>query len=353
MESWPSIPVPPPPTRFPSWLRLVLVTVAIGLALGLVGAYVSIPYYSLGPGPARNVAELVHVSGERVYPSSGRFFLTTVAVSTRPVSLFEAVVAWIDPAVSVVPRRALVQPGLTDQQQDQYNALDMEESKYAAVLAATRAVGINAPPLPGARVIGVAAGFPAEGKLKQDDLIVAVDGVNVTNPEAAVRPIVAKPVGSSITLVVVRGDRRVTTEIRTVASPRVEDHGRPVLGVRLAPAFRLPFAVTIDSQNIGGPSAGLAFALTLVDAITAEDFTRGHRVAVTGTIDSEGRIGPVGGVAFKVVAAEHEGADVFLVPADEVKEAKRAAKKAKVIGVATLSEAIAALRELSRLAPAA
>jgi Lon-like protease len=175
----------------------------------------------------------------------------------------------------------------------------------------------------------------------------------VKDPRSAVERIIAKPVGTSVELELVRGDKHLTTTVRTVASPLKVDKGRPVLGVRLAPAFLLPFDVTIDSQNIGGPSAGLAFALTVVDAVTPEDFTRGHLVAVTGTIAGDGTVGPVGGVAFKVRAAEREGADIFLAPAGEVKEARDAAKHVRVIGVRTLAEAIAALRKLGQIARAA
>lgn len=344
---------PPPPVQKRARWRYVVVAVAIGVALGLLAAYINIPYYTLGPGPAKDVSELVHVSGERVYPSAGQFFLTTVSVSTRPVSLFEAFIGWLDPAVSVVPRTTVVRPGLTDQQQSQYNSMDMEQSKYAALIAALHATGFKTPPIPGARVIAVAEGFPAKGKLERDDLIVAVDGVTVRDPESAVRPIIAKPIGSKLKVTVLRKDQRLTFEMRTVPSPLSEDKDRPVLGVRLAQAVRLPFDITIDSQNIGGPSAGLAFALTVADVLTPEDLTRGHHVAVTGTIDTDGTVGPVGGVEFKVRAAEKEGADVFLAPAMEVAEARKAASHVKVIGVSTLEEALAQLRKLALLAPAA
>jgi PDZ domain-containing protein len=321
--------------------------------LGSLGAYVDIPYYTLGPGPAKDVSELVRVSGERVYPSAGNFFLTTVAVSSRPVSLFDAFVAWIDRDIELVKRDAIVQPGLTDEQQSQYNLLDMEQSKYGALLAALHATGFETPPMRGARVIGVATGFPADKKIKKGDLIVAVDGVSVRDAAEAVDRIVSKPVGSTMRVTVVRDGARITTEMKTIESPIQTDKGRPVLGVRLANAVRLPsFDVTIDSQNIGGPSAGLAFALTIVDVLTTEDMTRGHHVAVTGTIDSSGRVGPVGGVEFKVVAAEREGADVFLVPALEVDQARSASSdRVKIIGVDTLEEALAQLRKLAQVAP--
>lgn len=348
----PPLPSPPPPPKH-RWWRIGVVVLVLGVVLVSLGAYVDIPYYTLGPGPAKDVSELVHVSGERVYPSSGNFFLTTVAVSSRPVSLFEAFVAWVDRNTSLVKRDVVVQPGLTDEQQSQYNLLDMEQSKYEALLAALEATGFDTPPIRGARVIGVAAGFPADNKLQTGDLIVEVNGATVRGPADAVERIVSKPIGSKISVTVLRGDQRKTTEMRSIASPIKEEKDRPVLGIRLANAVRLPgFDVTIDSQNIGGPSAGLAFALTIVDVLTTEDFTRGHHVAVTGTIDGAGRVGPVGGVEFKVVAAEREGADIFLVPADEFDEARGAASgKVKVIGVSTLEEALAQLRKLAQVVP--
>jgi Lon-like protease len=349
----PPLPLSPQTKASRPWWRLAVGVLAIGVAIGIAGAYITVPYYTLGPGPAKDVEELIHVTGsQRTYASSGEFFLTTVAVSTRPVSLFEAFVGWLDPSVSVVPRTALIRPGLTDEQQDQYNALDMEESKYSALLAALKALHISTPPIPGARVIGVAQGFPAAGKLQEGDLIVSVDGQRVRTPEDAIKPIIAKRVGSRISVEVLRGDQDLTLSLRTVASPLTQDARRPVLGVRLAPAVRLPFDVSIDSQNIGGPSAGLAFALTIADELTPEDLTRGHHVAVTGTIDPSGIVGPVGGVEFKVRAAEHEGADVFLAPSSEVAEAKHAASShLRVIGVGTLTDAIADLRSLAFLAP--
>jgi Lon-like protease len=353
MELPPSIPLPPPPQKR-RWWRLALITVTIGVALGLLGSYVTIPYYTLGPGPAEDVSGLVHVSGQRVYPSAGTFFLTTVAVSTREVSLFEGFLGWLDPSVAVYPRKRIVQPGLTDQQQSQYNALDMEQSKYGALIAALHATGFTTPPIPGALVIGVAGGFPAEGKLKNGDLIVAVNGTRVRDVEAAVKPIASGKVGAKVTVTVERDGKRIDVVMRTIQSPAQDEEKRPVLGVRLAPAIRLPFDVTIDSQNIGGPSAGLAFALEITDVLTPEDLTHGHHVAVTGTIDPSGAVGLVGGVEFKVRAAEKEGADVFLAPRDEVKDARRAASQhLMVIGVSTLDDALAQLRKLAIVPPAA
>jgi PDZ domain-containing protein len=329
------------------------VVVVLGVALGLVGAYVQIPYYSLGPGPAKDVSQLIRVDGERTYPSAGAFFLTTVAVSSRPLTLFEAIVGWVDPAISVIPRSHIIRPGLTDQQQDQFNAMDMEESKYAAIVAGLQAVGIDTPPIRGAYVIAVAAGFPASGKLRPGDIVTAANGVAVRDAKALSDHITSKPIGAKHTFAVLRGRDEITVELRTVASPVKGQTTQPVIGAKLGPAFRLPLGVTVDSQNIGGPSAGLAFALTIADELTQEDLTRGHRIAVTGTIDISGRIGLVGGVEFKVRAAEHEGADIFLVPKEEVAQASSVASDIEIIGVSTLEEAIVALRKLGRIVPEA
>lgn len=351
MEFPPSIPLPePPPLARKRWWRLAVVVVVLGVGVGLVGAYVKIPYYSLGPGPARDVTRLVRVDGERIYPSTGAFFLTTVSVSSRPLTIFEALVGWVDPAVTVVPRDTLIQPGLTDEQQDQINVLDMEESKYSAVIAALHAVGFKTPPVRGAQVIAIALGFPADGVLRPGDIVVAANGVAVRDVQALVDQIRSKKIGAKHTLELLRGSERITVSLKTIASPG-KGEKMPVIGAALGAAFRLPVDVTLDSENIGGPSAGLAFALTIADVLIPEDLTRGHRIAVTGTIDLLGNVGLVGGVEFKVRAAEREGADVFLVPKDEVAQASEVGVDVMVIGVSTLEEAIAALRKLAKVAP--
>ncbi len=349
---FPSILLPEEAPAKKRWWRVAFVFVVLGLALGLVGAYVQIPYYSLGPGPAKDVSLLISVDGERTYPSAGSFFLTTVQVSSRPLTLFEALSGWLDPAVSLVKKELIVTPGLNDQQQDQLiNALDMEQSKYSAVIAALHAVGIETPPVKGVHVIAVAQGFPAAAALKPGDVIVTANGVAVRDVRTLVERIQSKPVGTKHTFEVLRGRERVAVSLRTIASPITGDRKVPIIGAALGPAFRLPLGVTLDSQNIGGPSAGLAFALTIADVLIPEDLTRGHRVAVTGTIAIDGTVGLVGGVEFKVRAADHEGADVFLVPKAEVAEASAVDSDVMVIGVETLAEAIEALRRLSQIAP--
>lgn len=324
---------------------------ALALILALVGTLVEIPYYTLGPGPARDVAELVRISGERVYPSKGSFVLTTVAVSPGPVSLFGALEGWLDPAVAVVHRDAVISRGLTDRQQDQLNAQLMEQSKYEATVVGLKAAGFTVKPLAGARVVSVVPDAPADGQLVAGDLIIEVDGARVRDVPSTIAAIRKRRVGAAVALEVLRGEERKRLTLRSAESPT--DKGVPIVGASLAPAFRLPFEVSITSFDIGGPSAGLMFALAVADVLTPDDLTRGRRVAGTGTIDLSGKVGGVGGVALKVAAAEQVGAEVFLVPKKEVEEATRAATEVTVIGVGTLDEALAALRSLGEARPAA
>jgi PDZ domain-containing protein len=105
----------------------------------------------------------------------------------------------------------------------------------------------------------------------------------------------------------------------------------------------LPFPVDIDTSGVGGPSAGLMFALGILDAVTEGDLTRGHFVAGTGTIDVEGRVGAIGGAREKVIGAEHDGAAVFLVPRANYEEAQRGAYRARLVPVERLADAVQAL----------
>lgn len=342
----PPLPTAPPASRGLS-RRWKMAFAALGLAgvLGGAGFLVHLPYYALGPGPAEDVGKLVHVSG-RTYPSKGAFLLTTVSVSTETVTVWDAVGALFDGDVRLVGRGEIIPPGVTDQEQDILNRHDMEQSKYVATVVALRAAGLAVPRIAGARVVDLAPGTPAAAQLRQADVIVGVDGKAVDGLEKTVVALRGRKVGDSVRIEVLRGELRQTFSMKTVGAPG--EPSVPVIGVALAEAFRLPREVTIDSLGIVGPSGGLVFALAIADSLTPGDLTGGHRVAATGTISLDGSIGPIGGVGEKIVAAEQADADVFLVPADELAEAKRVAGGIEVFGVATIADAV---RVLSALTP--
>lgn len=345
------------PRRFfagfiPRWLLSLTVVAA---TVGAVGNFVRVPYHSLGPGPAVDVLSLIRVEGAPSFPSQGKLLLTTASVSGRALTVWDAVRVWLDPSLTVVDRAAIVPDGRTDLEQDVLNRHQMEESKLDAEVAAFRAVGRRAAVVPGARVLTVVEDSPAHGKLREKDLIVAVDGARVTSPEAVIDAIQAKRVGQRVTLTVRRDGKQLDVTIRT---GEVFGKGTPNIGVTLATAYELEREVGIDTQDIGGPSGGLVFALSIVDRFTPEDLTGGHVIAATGTItlDDAGvaRVGPIGAVHEKVRSARQQGADIFLASPDDAEAARRVAPPSmRVIGVATLDEALRALRALPPLRRAA
>lgn len=343
MDTGPEISVAP--ERRSARLRLILWIVAPAAAVILVGTTVRLPAYSIEPGPARDVGALVSVEGRRTFPSEGKFLLTTVAVSDRPITLFEGVRAWLDASVRVVPREAIISPGLDDRSQDAFNMHDIEVSKIEAEIVALRAIGLRVRRTPGARVLTVVKDGPAEHRLLPGDLIVAVGGDEVSDADAASAAVRRTRIGSRVEVTAVRDGKRIRRRLKVAES--IFEEGKPSIGVTIFDAYRLPFEIEVDTGRIGGPSGGMVFALAIVDALDREDLTRGYSVAGTGTIALDGRVGPVGGVEEKVHAAERVGAEVFLVPRGEARDARAAAEDLRIVPIGTLQDAIAALRGLS------
>ena len=327
------------------WATFALAGVLVAGLLS--GTVVDLPVYSLQPGPARDVVKLVAVHGEATFPNRGALLLTTVAVSTRPVSLFEGFAAMFDPATELVQRSVIVQPGLTNQEQDQLNMADMVGSKFAAVVAALSAMGKPVTRTTGVRVIYVFEGDPAFGKLRAGDIILSADGAVAKDVATLSAKIRSHKPGETVTFQVNRSGQTRTIAVKVKQG--TDDAGRPIpiVGVSLAPAYTLPVDVQIDTQDIGGPSGGLVFALAIVEVLGRDDLTKGHIVAATGTIGFDGSVGEIGGIEQKVRAAEVSGADLFLVPAAEAPAAEKVARTVRIVGVRTLEDALAALQQLT------
>lgn len=308
------------------------------------GLFYPMDSYALSPGPASDVGDLVRIEGTR-RPSKGAFLLTTVSVTIDTINPFEAIRAWFDPAIETIPREALVGNGLTDEQQNQINQADMEESKYNAMVVAATIAGLPVQPIPGARVIKVLAGMPAAAVLKEGDVITAVGGVAVRSAGEMSAAIRRHPAGTRLTFSVLRGEQTAEVAITSTTEPS-DPQKRPLIGIITGPAYKIPINISVDSQNIVGPSAGLMFALAIADALTDEDLTRGHRIAGTGTIDLEGKVGRIGGVGQKIRAAEFAGASIFLSPPEDFAEAKATARSIRVFSVATIQDAVKVLERL-------
>lgn len=307
---------------------------------------------ALLPGPTENTLDIVAIDGEETFDSAGQLRLTTVAVDTD-LGFLEWVSALFSSVTDTVDRDTLYPPGQSEEDVAEQNELLMESSQLDATLAGLVAAGYDAAELyQGARIVQI-ADDAAEGvdALAVDDVVVAVDGVQVDNAEDAVDEVATKSPGDRIVLTLGDG-----SEVPLIAISHPDDPDRALLGILLQDEVDLPFEIEIDAGNIGGPSAGLMFALGIVDLLGPDDLTGGKTIAGTGTITVDGEVGPIGGIRQKVVGAtsprdeDEEPATAFLVPRGNFAEAQTAAVSRDVllVPVGTIDEAMTALRALAR-----
>lgn len=320
------------------WSRWDTALLVCSLLL-LIGAGLPLPGFSVAPGPTRPVGQLVEVNGAEVFPSSGEVLVATVAL--HPMSPFRALHAWLDRDVHAV--------GEDDVVGSEARARDMEESRQVAVAVALRHVGFVVPERgEGALVVSVEAGSPAEGHLVPGDVVTGIDGIPASLAGDVVMAVGARDPGDLLRLVVVAPDGSERLEEIELGVRPDGDGGYLGVAVRTQNLrFDYPFSVDIRSGGIDGSSAGLAFTLGVIDALTPGALTAGETVGVTGTITIDGTVGPVGSVGQKTVAVREAGADYLLVPAGQGREARpHAGERLQIIEVSSLDEALAALARL-------
>jgi Lon-like protease len=341
---------PASPLRRPRWL-IVLTGFLLVASIGcLVLQYKARDYFALSPGTAPDVSELIKVPADRAHPHRGKLLLVTVALRLK-LTPFEYLIDQLDPNIDLVSAKAIL--GSTPRNQlTQENDQLMSESAQAAIAVAMRRIGYQVTEEGnGAEVAQVMPGSGADGHLQPGDVIAAIDGSSIPTNDALVRAIRAHHPGDVVHLAVTSPGGQSRTETVTLSlSPPSAGAQRTFLGVAAITKdlkFVTPFPVTIDAGLIGGPSAGLAFTLGVIDALSPRSITGGHRIAATGTIDLDGTVGEVGGVTQKTVAVRDAGAEEFLVPAAEYQDAKaHAGSHMKVVQVNTLDDALAALKAL-------
>ena len=318
------------------WVVVALVILGAGAAL------YHPPYVVVSPGEAIEVSDDIRIEGVPVDRLDGRYFITTVRL-TRPSAL-RTLWASLRADREVLPASQLVPPGVSQEEYGRIQRTVFRESRDIAAAAAARAVGLAVSVTgSGARVVDVVDGSPAEGRLAPGDVVVQVDGRAIGTSEGLRGAIRSQPAGTALRVVVERdgGREEVTVESRDLPDLA----GGVGIGVLIETrdfAVDLPFEISFEERDIGGPSAGLAYALAIADLLEEGDFARGRAVAATGTVDITGDVGPVGGVEQKAIAVDAAGADVFLVPAAEVDEAER--RGLRVIGVDSVGDALAGLR---------
>ena len=320
--------------------------IVVAFATIIVATFnLSIPsYFAIRPGPAPDVTKLIEITGAATKPVSGRLLLTTV--SLQPIRVAEAVRGWFDPNYEILPRSAVIAPGQSEEDAQRQTAQQMDESHQHAAAAALGFLGYDVRITPiGARVVELIPGTPASKVLRKDDVIVGVDRSPVRRDVELREVIQRHKVGDPIALTVKRGAKTVTVRTKTIGDP--EDPTRPIIGVAFLENFttvKLPLAVNIESLGIGGPSAGLMYALGIVELLDSTDMTRSRTIAGTGAISLGGVVQPVGGVRQKVMAARGAGAEMFLAPLIELSEACAQAGDLTVVGVQNLTDAVSVLR---------
>jgi PDZ domain-containing protein len=323
--------------RFRTWRNpIYLIPIA---ALAWILYFVHIPYFVLSPGPAQDVLPLIHIDDDPVYPPGGHLLLT--AVNLRQPNVYEALWAWVDDTRAVVPEDQILAPGESRQQEVRRQLSEMDTSKIDAAYVALSAYA-NYPAEHGKGVLveSVLPNSPADGKIFAGDLIESVDGEPIDDPDELGQLIRAAGVAKTVTIRISAGGETHDVAVRPAL---VEGVDHPIIGV--AGVQNFPFPLTIDSGNIGGPSAGLMWTLGLADLLTPGDLTGGKTIAGTGTIDLEGRVGPIGGISEKVIAAERAGARIFFAPVQDAPEARRVADKIVVVPVATFMDAVRYLQQ--------
>jgi PDZ domain-containing protein len=334
--------------------RLPLVLIAIGILLVIlfiVASIVTVPYDELVPGQAMPVSQLITVPTGKGHRLHGKVLLTDVGLIEN-LHLIALLPAWLDNDATLVKTVDLT-GNLPEAEYNAEGTVDMAESQMTADSVALRQLGYSVPERDaGVTVYGLAPGTPGYRALAVGDVITSVDGVATPNPNALVAAIRSHLPGQTVTLRVgsiAHPDQGHNVSLRLAAG---RDQGKvvPIVGIvylGTQPVYDLPFTIKINSDQIGGPSAGLAWTLGIINSLSGGDLTGGRTIAASGTIDPDGSVGIVGGVEQKTVAVERAGATVFFVPNSEVGIARsKATANLKVYGVSSLHQALMDLRSL-------
>ena len=324
---------------------------AAGLFMALVvgAALVPVPYVTVSPGPTVDVLgqageePIVQVEGHRTYETDGELRLVTVSVSKpeHDVSLGEALTAWAVDDDAVLPRALLYPESASDDLERAQSAAEMVSSQDSAVAAALTELGHDLPTY--AEVTGIVPDSPSDGVLEPRDRLLQVAGRRIRDSGDLIAVLERIGPGGEVTGTVRRDGERIPFELTSTRSPQAP--GRAVIGAFVGTGFDFPFEVSVGiDDTIGGPSAGLVFAMSVHDMLTPGSLTGGAVVAGTGTITPDGTVGPIGGVQQKIAGAADVGAELFLVPpancASALQAPEEALEQVRLVRAPSLSSAL-------------
>jgi PDZ domain-containing protein len=309
-----------------------------------------VPYVILTPGPTLNTLgkdssgkPLIAITGHPTYPTNGHLNLVTISYQGGPgsnLNVFQALRAWLAPSEAVVPQSELFPPGQTAQQTQTQDTEQMASSQELATAAALTELHIKYRTQ--VDVLSTVTGYPASKVLKAGDIIEEVDGKPVTGASSLSSMITAHPMGTTLQLEVLRAGKTLTIPVASKSSG-----GTAVIGVQVQEQYKFPFNVRITVGDIGGPSAGMMFALGIIDMLTPMNLTGGKFIAGTGEITASGQVQPIGGIQQKMVGARAAGATVFLAPAGNCPDTAGAVPAGlRVVKVSTLTQAVTDLEAI-------
>lgn len=335
------------------------------IALLCAGVFINVPYSEMSPGPTVNTLgehdgePVLQISGRKTYATTGHLNMTTVRVTSADykMNLVEAVYGWLAHDNKVVPHDTLYPDGKTEEQSTQENAEEFSQSQESAKVAALKELDV--PVKSWVIVSTVVKDTPAEGRLHAGDVIKAVDGTTVKAPDDVAKLVTKHKPGEKVVFTIVpakeqaaaeKENRTATkTEEISITTAKSDDTGeqRAIVGISAGTDHTLPFTIDIKLADVGGPSAGLMFALGIVDKLTPGNLTGGKFVAGTGTITDNGKVGPIGGIEMKTVGARDKGAQYFLTPKDNCAAAARDVPDGlTLVKVDTIDDAMSALKDI-------
>nr|WP_300337243.1 S16 family serine protease [Actinomyces sp.] len=357
-------------SRLRAWVTALLLAVVLAVA----GATIPVNAVIESPGPTWNVlgsadasgpetgtggsAPVISVEGTATYPAAGALRMTTVAVRGcpgYPVTTFDLIAAWLNPKQAVVDRESVCPSSMSAEQVEQANQAQMTGSEQAAVVAALLESG------QATRTILTVQSVAQEQKaatVRPGDVLVSLtpDGAQTTTISSfsQLRETMSTIApGTSVTLGLERHGEVTQATLTTIATGDKDGDGEPdssgsLLGLMLQVSADSPVTASFGLQDVGGPSAGMMFALGIIDSITPGDLTGGKDIAGTGTISVDGSVGPIGGIAQKMVGAKESGSTFFLAPADNCSEVVgHEPDGMQVYAVATLHEAVQAVEAIA------
>jgi PDZ domain-containing protein len=317
------------------------------------GMFYSMPYYVSKPGMAKELAPIITVEGGD--KDEGTFMLTTVRMGRA--NIYSYLQAKIRKYEELYPLDLILNKKETE---EEYNARQlhlMDGSKLNAIEVAYRKAGLPVNyKYKGIYVMQVIPNMPADGKLSVGDRIFKVDGQKLASSEKFIEYVSNKQARDQVTLTYLRNKHTKTVTLKL--KPFKEDPQKVGIGISLVDDKEIVVdpKVKVNTDEIGGPSAGFMFSLEIYNQLTDGDLTKGYQIAGTGTIEVDGTVGPIGGIEQKIVAADKAGAEIFLAPnekgiknsnyKDALKTASEIKTKMKIVPIDTFDEAVSYLEKL-------